>query len=165
MAFGCVTARIREKLCQLGAAGLTVIVDSRDRAGLYRHVICKPNEVEAGRLFDRPIETLSQAAEGCQLLSQRTGTAAVITLGSQGSMLCANDQVFHCPACSVEPPLDFCGAGDTFLAGLAVFLAGGAAPEKAAMAANLCSAVTVKKLDTTGTASPQELLTAHKQYF
>ena len=165
MEFGCITPKIREAICQLGKEGLTVIVDSRDRAGLYRHVIRKPNEVEAGRLAGIIVEGPADAAALCQRLSSECERPGIITLGSQGSMLCEKDVCTHVPACPVKPPLDFCGAGDTFLSGLGVMLAGGASLTEAAQVATLCSAVTVKKLDTTGTATHQELLAAHSQYF
>lgn len=165
MEFGCITPRIRERICALGKEGLTVIVDSRDRAGLYRHVIRKPNEVEAGRLCGSTVNTPADAAALCAKLSDECGRPGVITLGGQGSMLCEKGACTHVPACAVEPPLDFCGAGDTYLAGLGVMLASGAELIQAAQIATLCSAVTVKKLDTTGTATKQELLEAHSRYF
>lgn len=165
MEYGCVTPRIRERICELGREGLTVIVDSRDRAGLYHHVIRKPNEVEAGRLYGKTVTGPADAAVLCKEMAESCGRPAVITLGSQGSMLCENGTCTHTPACPVKPPVDFCGAGDTFLSGLGVMLAGGASLTQAAQVATLCSAVTVKKLDTTGTATPAELLTAHSLYF
>jgi len=68
------------------------------------------------------------------------------------------------PACKVEPPIDFCGAGDTFLAGFGTMLAAGATPVEAAQVATLCSAVTIKKIGTTGTATRGEVLAAYEQY-
>ena len=51
MPFGCITPKIRAKIVELGRAGLTVVVDSRDRIGLYTDVIVKPNEIESARAF------------------------------------------------------------------------------------------------------------------
>ena len=157
MESGCITPAVRECLCKLGKAGLTVIVDSRDRAGLYENVILKPNEVEAARLFGMPVRDLQEAARACYALWERTKRTAIITLGDQGSMLCSEGKCFHSPACTVEPPIDFCGAGDTFLSGFGTFLAAGADPFTAIRMANLCSAITIQKIGTTGTASPEEL--------
>ena len=50
MKFGCITPAVRERLCQLGKEGKTIIVDSRDRIGLYENATLKPNEV---RIFIR----------------------------------------------------------------------------------------------------------------
>lgn len=165
MEFGCITPRIRETICRLGQEGLTVIVDSRDRCGLYHHVICKPNEVEAGRLGGLTVQGCADAAQLSQKLWANNDKPGIITLGGLGSMLWEKGVCTHVPACPVEPPLDFCGAGDTFLAGLGVMLASGAPLTEAAQVATLCSGVTVKKLDTTGTASHEEILEAHSRYF
>ncbi len=165
MEFGCVTPAVREKICQLGKEGLTVLVDSRDRIGLYDHVIVKPNEVESSRLLGRTVYALDEAADAAQEIGNRTGTSAIVTLGAQGSMIFHKGSATHCPACSVKPPVDFCGAGDTFLSGLGVMLASGADLVQAAQVATLCSGVTVKKIGTTGTATHQELLDAIATYF
>ena len=157
MEFGCITPKIRRYLCALGKQGLPVIVDSRSRGGEYTNVILKPNEVEAAAILGRTIETEDDAHDLCKVLSRKTHADAVITLGGRGSVLCVSGNTVHCPAYPVEPPLDFCGAGDTFLSGLGVFLAAGASLQQAAEAATLCSAVTVKKLHTTGTATAQEI--------
>ena len=63
----------------------------------------------------------------------------------------------HVPACKVTGEIDFCGAGDTFLSALATATAGGIALVDAAQIACCASAVTIKKLKTTGTASRKEL--------
>ena len=158
MEFGCITPTIRDYICDLGKQGLTVIVDSRNRGGLYDHVILKPNEVEAAAILGEEIETVEDGHRLCKVLSSKTHADAVITLGDRGSVLSVAGNTVHCPAHKVEPPVDFCGAGDTFLSGLGVFLAAGATLHQAAQAATLCSAVTVKKLHTTGTATAQEIL-------
>ena len=121
-------------------------------------MILKPNEVEAAAILGEKINTVEDADRMSKALSQKTGSDSVITLGDQGSMICFGGKTIHCPAHKVEPPVDFCGAGDTFLSGLGVFLAAGATLHQAAQAATLCSAVTVKKLHTTGTATAQEIL-------
>ena len=54
---------------------------------------------------------------------------------------------------------------NTDAAGFAAMLAGGASPVEAAQIANLCSAVTIKKLGTTGTAAREEVLAAYDLYF
>lgn len=157
MEFGCITPRIREHICDLGKQGLPVLVDSRSRGGEYTNVILKPNEVEAAAILGQKIETVEDAHRLCKELAHKTQADAVITLGGRGSVLSVAGNTVHCPAYPVEPPLDFCGAGDTFLSGLGVFLAAGASLQQAAEAATLCSAVTVKKLHTTGTATAKEI--------
>ena len=163
--FGCVTPRVRRRLCALGEAGKTVIVDSRDHAADYRHVIVKPNEVEAARAFGSGRETgLDSFAALAQVASRKTGQLALMTLGEKGCFVAQEGGVVRVPACPVQPPIDFCGAGDTFLAGFAMALAAGAAPVQAAQVATLCAAVTIRKIGVTGTASPDEVLSAWAMY-
>ena len=56
---------------------------------------------------------------------------------------------------------DTVGAGDTFISALAGTLAVGGSPWEAGVIANLAAAVTVEKLNQTGTASPDEILTKY----
>lgn len=165
MLHGCITPAVREALSRLGQEGKTVIVDSRYRAADYHHVIVKPNEVEAVRAFadgqTRELEGLSALASEISVKNDRL---VLLTLGEHGCFVAEHGIVKRAPACRVEPPIDFCGAGDTFLAGFGAFLAGGANPVEAAQGANLCSAVTIKKLGTTGTAAREEVLKAYDQY-
>ena len=165
MKFGCITPRIRERLCELGKNGKTIIVDSRDHAADYCYVTVKPNEVESSRAFGSgealELDELSVLAEG---IYNRNGRTTLMTLGDRGCFVVEDGEVVRCPACKVEPPIDFCGAGDTFLAGFGTLLAGGASPIQAAQVATLCSAVTIKKIGTTGTATRQEVLDAWQMY-
>ena len=142
MPFGCVTPAVRERICALARKGLTVIADSRDRIGLYTDVIVKPNEIEA---------SLAKALEA------RTGRPAIVTAGEKGCYISERSRVTHVPARKVTGEIDFCGAGDTFLSCLACATAAGFPLTDAAALACAASAVTIKKLKTTGTASRAEL--------
>lgn len=153
MKYGCITPAVRRRVCELGAQGMRVLVDSRDRISLYEHVIVKPNEVEARRA----LRGLGDDASIARELSRRTGKPAVVTLGGEGCLVCENGEVTAVPARRVEPPVDICGAGDTFLSGLACALSAGAPLALAARFAAHASSITVKKLNTTGTASREEL--------
>lgn len=161
MKYGCITPSVRKRLSQLGKSGKTVIVDSRDHADAYEGVTVKPNEIEASRAFgDGSVMDLEALSALASDLSVRNGKTALITLGENGCFVAEGDTVIRCPACLVEPPIDFCGAGDTFLAGYGTLLASGATPLQAAQIACLCSSVTIKKLGETGTASREEVLSA-----
>ena len=163
--FGCVTPAVRARLSALGAAGKTVIVDSRDRAGAYHGVLVKPNEVEAARAFGTGEETGLEALAGLAARAQaRNGRPALVTLGAEGCFVAGEDGVTRVPACPVEPPIDFVGAGDAFMAAFGAATAASASPVEAAQIATLAAAVTVKKLGTTGTASRAEILSAWDRY-
>lgn len=151
--YGCITPAIRRRICALGRAGLTVIVDSRDRIALYEDVIVKPNEIEAARA----VQSEGAYEELAALLSRKTRRPAIVTLGGEGCLICESERVTRVPARRVEPPIDICGAGDTFLSALACALAAGAPLADAACLANTASAVTIRKINTTGTATRDEI--------
>ena len=133
------------------------------RSRLYTDAIVKPNEIESARAFrgeipETAFEKLAVALE------KRTGRPASVTAGDKGCYVSENGRVVHVKACKVTGEIDFCGAGDTFLSGLAASAAAGFELTDAATIACCCSAVTIKKLKTTGTASRQELADALKGY-
>lgn len=153
MANGAVTPRVRSEIIRLGREGKTVFIDSRDRISLYKGVIVKPNEVEAARA----VGEASDYSEIAQRLSEKTGKPAIVTLGGEGCIVSENGKAVRVPARSVTGEIDIVGAGDTFLSAVALAYASGASLEQAALFANTASAVTVKKLRTTGTASKEEI--------
>ena len=165
MQYGCITPAIRTRLSELGKAGKTIIVDSRDHVTDYKNVTVKPNEVEAARAYGNgTVPDLSELSRLAADMAARTGCTALMTLGENGCFVADDTGVIQCRACPVEPPIDFCGAGDTFLAGFGTLLAAGATPLQAAQIACLCAAVTIKKIGTTGTASREEVLAAWDAY-
>jgi len=62
------------------------------------------------------------------------------------------------PSFPVTGPIDIVGAGDNATSGVVAALLAGASDVEAAEVGNLVASVTVQKLGTTGTATPQELL-------
>ena len=157
MPFGCITEAVRERICALGESGLTVIADSRDRIGLYSNVIVKPNEIEAARVFKGKVKA-TDFGKLATMMEVRTGHPAIVTAGDRGCYVSEGSKVTHVPACKVTGEIDFCGAGDTFLSALACATAAGFDLVASAHLACCASAVTIKKLKTTGTASREELL-------
>jgi rfaE bifunctional protein kinase chain/domain len=157
--FGSVTAAVREKIVALAKAGLRVVVDSRYRIGLFAGCILKPNELEgaaaAGMDVQRGMDGFSAAARE---LARRAGSPVCMTIGERGCLVAENGGLCHVPGMRVLPPLDICGAGDTFLAAFACSLAAGAGLCEAAAVANLAAGVTVKKIGQTGTAGREEIL-------
>ena len=70
--------------------------------------------------------------------------AAIVTLGAQGALLVRPDQTLHVAGVSVDA-FDTTGAGDAFMAGLAVALAEGKTLEEAARFGNLAGALSTIK--------------------
>ena len=167
MRFGVVTPRVRERILAIAASGKTVIVDSRDRIRLYPGCIVKPNELEALRAFGGEGEALPEnrpdlpgwAARLLPAVTGSTGAPALITLGEQGCVF-AEEGAAWCPACAVDGDVDIVGAGDTFLSALAVSTAAGLTLAQAVSVAVCASAVTIRKIGVTGTASREEILRA-----
>lgn len=156
---GVITDKVRERICEIGKTK-TVVVDSRDRIHLYKNVIIKPNEVEAGRCVGKDLlkgdlnKNLLAAADS---LVKKTSRPVVITLGGQGSFIFEGGQGYLVAAQKVEPPIDFVGAGDTFLSAFCCALGAGATGTEALAVGNLASAVVIQKIGTTGTATQAEI--------
>ncbi len=167
---GVVPTRVVEALNRMAQMYPSVIfaADSRDNIGQFQAMVIKPNEIEATQMWfpgRRPDEVTQQQLVEAGLRAQAaTGRPVYITCGEQGALLCAAEGYAHIPAMPVAPPIDTVGAGDTFLAALATALAAGASPWEAGWLASLAAAVTVRKLRTTGTASPEEILAAYDTY-
>lgn len=161
---GVITPRVLEGLNELAARfpQVTFTADSRERIGLFRDMVRKPNEVEAARwLFPGRapgLIGLDEFAEAALHPQVDCGCPLVITMGEKGCLVLANGESHWVPSVSVLSPIDPVGAGDTFLAALTAGLAAGANPVEAARLGHLAAAVTVKKLGITGAASPYEIL-------
>ncbi|MFC1582015.1 bifunctional heptose 7-phosphate kinase/heptose 1-phosphate adenyltransferase [Planctomycetota bacterium] len=131
--------------------------DSRYRIAEFRHMILKPNEIEACGAAGIDFRDGQSIQEAGKALSAED-KPLFITAGSDG-VYGFGDEEFHQPGFPREEPLDIVGAGDTFLSALAGIMAAGGTPGEAAFCACLASSITVKKLNITGTASPEEMLT------
>lgn len=165
---GCVTPEIIEDIGLMGESK-TVVVDSRSRIAKYRGAVLKPNEVEACRCLNidlrlsRDVGFMEEAA--ARLLNMTRSRMVLLTLGERGAVCCGPSGSQLIPACPVEPPIDFVGAGDAFLAAFALAYAITGCGGCAAEFASLASAVVIKKLGTTGSAAPDEIRRAYRQYF
>lgn len=155
---GIVTDAVIERLTKMRTP---VTVDSRNRIGQYRiRGILKPNELECRAALTQLGADIPESDEKmARILSQKTGAAVFLTLGEQGSIFIPSPEE-ECTRTHVVPtegPLDICGAGDTSLSAFACCIAAGASPAEAARIAALASAVTIRKIGATGTASPEEI--------
>ena len=159
---GVITDRVRDEIASLARAYSTTLfaADSRERIGLFRGVIIKPNAREATRALYPDCETeldrASVAACGAELY-RRSGKPVFLTVAADGII------VFHAggptpvPACPVHGPIDIVGAGDATMAGIMAALSAGATPQEAAVVGNLAASVTIHQIGTTGTASRQQI--------
>ena len=164
---GCITPAVREQILLLGRQGMRIVADSRDRIALYPGVIRKPNEVEGYRAVHGalpPEDAAPDLWEACALaLAEDGGTDVFMTLGARGCIHARNGMLTYVGAAVPPEAIDFVGAGDTVLASLAAALAAGAAPAEAMAFANLCASITIGKIGTTGTATPDEIRAAARR--
>ncbi len=146
---------------------VTFFADSRLRIGEFSSVIIKPNKFEAANAISNSHAgdvSLDQAMAFGRVLAARNGKTVFVTVGEDGILACTPTTVSHVPTFPAEGPVDIVGAGDSTTAGIVCALCAGASPAEAAFIGNLCAAVTIHKLGTTGTATPLELrskLAAH----
>lgn len=160
MEYGVVTPAVRSLLSEWGKRK-PVVADSREHTSDFRNVIVKPNEVEAALAMGRDGKaepTEEELAEIGKALSGRNAAPAIVTAGERGAFWCTADTCVRVPTVPAQPPVDFVGAGDTFLSAFCCAYAAGADGVEATEIGNLASGVTVKKIGTTGTASKEEIL-------
>jgi rfaE bifunctional protein kinase chain/domain len=153
---GVVTANVRERLADIGAAhpDKLILADSRERIGMFRSIAAKPNVAECRRALG--LETTP--AEAARALARRIGRTVFCTCGPEGIWVAAPQESPVCiPGVRVNSPIDTVGAGDSTSAGLAGALAAGANAVEAAAFANLVASITIQQIGVTGTASPQQL--------
>ena len=142
---------------------VTFVVDARHYPEHYKGAAMKLNMSEAARLLgEDQAQTFTepQARDFALRISQRSGKPAFITRGEHGLVVAANGETTVVPGIQVLQQVDPVGAGDAVVSALAAALAAGAAPATAAVLANIAAMITVKKLQTTGTASPAEIMAA-----
>jgi len=161
---GIVTDNIRESLIQLAEKypEKVFVADSRERIGLFRNMVLKPNRIEAVKAIcpsRNPLEVeMDELIKIGREMQKKAKRPIYITLSEKGALLITESDHHHLPAAPTEPPIDPVGAGDTFIATIGAGLAGGASPVEAGIIANLAAGVIIKKLNITGTASPEEIL-------
>jgi rfaE bifunctional protein kinase chain/domain len=160
---GTITGHVRETIKRLAAADSAkpVLADSRCRIGRFRDVMIKPNLAEAAaalRVAQREPEVVSAR------LHDQVGRAVFLTLGADGLLLHGAEGPRVLRAIPVSEPIDPVGAGDSMSAGIISALAVGATEMEAAQVGLLSAAVTIRKVGTTGTASPAEILEVASEY-
>jgi bifunctional ADP-heptose synthase (sugar kinase/adenylyltransferase) len=160
---GVVTGSVRERLERPGTAfpGTLILIDSRERIGLFRGNLLKPNQRECLRAAGGSSTDLEAAAI---TLANRTAGVVYCTAGERGILLAGaaktlqGERVYDwIPSFPVRAPVDPVGAGDSTSAGIISALTAGASPWQAAAFGNLVASITVQQIGTTGTATPEQV--------
>jgi len=103
-----------------------------------------PNEHEAARLTDCPVDSLESAGEAATRLLAAGAGIVLVTMGDQGVLACDGDSAIHFPSFPVAA-VDSTAAGDAFNGALAVGLAAGGTLEQAIPLANAAAALACTK--------------------
>ena len=154
---GVITAAFREVIGEVAERNpdKVVIVDSRNRIERFRNAIAKPNIEEANEACRKLFGTVAY-----QRLRETVGARPlVVTRGADGALIVRSSGEREIPAVPVDKPVDVCGAGDSFAAGMALALRVTGDFEAAARFGSLVSSVTIMKKGT-GVARPDEVLAA-----
>jgi ribokinase len=110
--------------------GVTAILNPAPALGLPDDTIslCDyivPNESEASLLTGLPVETCSQAEAAARVLLGKGASNVIVTLGEKGALYCSPSDTFLAEPVSAGVCIDTIGAGDGFIAGIAVGLGKG----------------------------------------
>ena len=159
---GVITDRVRDEIVALARAHPSTLfaADSRERVGLFRDVIVKPNAREATRAIypQRESELDRAGVQACGAeLYRRNGKPVFLTLGADGILVFHAGGPTHVPACPIHGPVDIVGAGDAAMAGIVAALCSGGEPHEAALIGNLAASVTLHQTGTTGSASRSQI--------
>jgi rfaE bifunctional protein kinase chain/domain len=160
---GVVTARVRDRLAELGDSrpDKLILADSRARIGLFRNVSAKPNQAECRVAVGSTGENPEAISDAAWRLARQVGRAVFCTLGERGILLTDSrrreGEHSLIPAYRVDGPIDPVGAGDSTSAAIACAVAAGVTGEQAAAFGNLVASITIQQVGTTGTASPEQV--------
>ena len=83
------------------------------------------NEIEAGMLAQAQALDTTAGEDAARAIAGRYGVTTVVSLGGAGAAAFSAEGAWRCGALAIEP-VDTVGAGDAFVAGLALGLAAGA---------------------------------------
>jgi rfaE bifunctional protein kinase chain/domain len=151
---GVVTSRVRARLAELCAKNdRPTLADSRSRLSEFTNTILKPNQDELAAVTREKEPT--QAAKS---LSLRTGRHVILTRGPNGITTSDGTSTWVIPGIPVPDPVDIVGAGDSVSAAVTSALAACATLPEAALLGAIVSSITVQQIGTTGTASPDQVL-------
>jgi ribokinase len=131
-------------------AGVKVVLNPAPARSLSDSLLSQvdvivPNETEAHTLTGVPIDSTEGIRQAGRALLDRGAQAVITTLGADGSLLVEADRTTHVPAFPVKT-VDTVGAGDAFVAGLAVALIEGRHLPEAALWGNAAGALATTRL-------------------
>jgi rfaE bifunctional protein kinase chain/domain len=138
------------------------IVDSRHRSALYKGALLKLNSHTAAALCNDPRPLTDRipdddARSFAKRLFKQTNHPVFVTRGEYGMLAADASGVHDVPGIQILERVDPVGAGDAVVSAIAAVMGSGGDAKTAATFANIAASITVRKLHTTGTASPAEI--------
>ena len=134
-----------------------IVADSRTRIELFRNVVAKPNNEEAVASCRRLFGLMAGSRDFNRLRAMIGEKPLLVTQGDRGVLLVDDRGEHLVPSEPISSPVDICGAGDSFAAGMALALRATGDFLTAIRFGNLVSSITIMKKGT-GTAAPEEIL-------
>jgi len=156
--------RINEVMAQ--NPSVRFVIDARHYASFFGPAVLKLNAAEACVYLNEKCEghpPLARVQDFARRISARTGNSVFITRGEYGMVVADGGTVTNINGLQIVDRIDTVGAGDAVVAAIAAALGSGQDAVSAAHLANVAAMITVRKLHTTGTASPQEMREAAKE--
>jgi ribokinase len=137
---------VRWALGEAGRRGVPAILNPAPAQALDDELLrlvhyLTPNEGEAGRLVGVEVTGLETARTAGERLVERGAQVVIVTLGSEGALVCDGERAVHYPAFPVTA-VDTTAAGDAFSGALAAGVAAGGTLEQALPLANAAAALT-----------------------
>lgn len=148
---GVCTESLVQRLVHLARAnGIPLLVDPGRGVPSNRYTgawLLKPNRTEASAMTGRPIQCVEEAKEAAiAIMSQVKVDHLIITLDADGAVFAARDEVPQHVPTGVRQVADITGAGDMFLAALALALGNGLDRSKAVEIANYAAGLEVERI-------------------
>jgi len=139
------------------------VLDSRNMSEWFKGMICKINATEAARICGERKErdgfvSVDDIRKYARQIYEKNRKPVYISRGDRGIVLYSGDKYTELPGVQILGQVDPVGAGDTMVATITAVLAAGGNYEVAGEIGNLAAAVTVRKVQQTGTASPEEIV-------
>lgn len=143
------------------------LADMRDLGTQVRGATLKVNTTELANFLQVTVPEspdLDWCIQHGNVLRERSGGPLLITRGQAGMLYLDQHSSHMAEGLPLRGELDTVGAGDTVVATWAACLGARATPAQAVQIANLAAAVTVQKINQTGTASLPEIMALHLLY-
>lgn len=158
---GVITKAVREALSERAGQHQDVLfwADSRRRIHSFPQLIIKPNQFEVMEIENpKPGDEVDfdEFLAAAKMLRAKNQAPVVATRGERGMIVSEPDWTLV-PGVQIEGPIDPTGAGDSATAGTVLALCAGADLAEAALVGNLVASITIQQINTTGTASVDEL--------